>query len=237
MPRSMVPAVRFSTDDIAPSDRFAGRREVLGRAVFRVEAEPISPGPFRAALMVASVTDLEDSSCRRIPGNTPSLQLLTRYLDVLEDEDALATPELQQSVVAHIRDLVALTLGASRDAAAPAQGRGLRAARFRAIKDDIARNLTDESLTVRTLAARHKLTPRHIQRLFEDSGVTFTEYLLVQRLERARQLMWDPRQAEQTITAIAFAVGFGDLSYFNRTFRRRFGATPSEIRAAARPRR
>jgi AraC-like DNA-binding protein len=46
--------------------------------------------------------------------------------------------------------------------------------------------------------------------------------------------MSDPRQAEQTLTAIAFAVGFGDLSYFNRTFRRRFGATPSDIRAAAR---
>jgi AraC-like DNA-binding protein len=33
-----------------------------------------------------------------------------------------------------------------------------------------------------------------------------------------------------SITAIAFDAGFGDLSYFNRTFRRRYGATPSDIR-------
>jgi AraC-like DNA-binding protein len=32
---------------------------------------------------------------------------------------------------------------------------------------------------------------------------------------------------------VAFDVGFGDLSYFNRTFRRRYAATPMEIRQSA----
>jgi AraC-like DNA-binding protein len=35
------------------------------------------------------------------------------------------------------------------------------------------------------------------------------------------------------IATIALDAGFGDLSYFNRTFRRRFGVAPSELRAAA----
>jgi len=34
----------------------------------------------------------------------------------------------------------------------------------------------------------------------------------------------------QTVCEIALAVGFGDISTFNREFRRRFGATPSTIR-------
>jgi AraC-like DNA-binding protein len=34
-------------------------------------------------------------------------------------------------------------------------------------------------------------------------------------------------------TSVAFDAGFGDVSYFNRSFRRRFGATTSEIRAEA----
>ena len=46
-------------------------------------------------------------------------------------------------------------------------------------------------------------------------------------------MLRDPRYAAWTISAVAYSVGFGDLSYFNRTFRRRFGATPSDIRAAA----
>jgi len=34
----------------------------------------------------------------------------------------------------------------------------------------------------------------------------------------------------QSISSIAYDVGFGDLSYFNRAFRRRYDATPSDIR-------
>jgi AraC-like DNA-binding protein len=50
---------------------------------------------------------------------------------------------------------------------------------------------------------------------------------------RAHRLLSNPRFSELRIATIAFAVGFGDLSYFNRTFRRRFGATPSQLRSSA----
>jgi len=36
--------------------------------------------------------------------------------------------------------------------------------------------------------------------------------------------------AVRGVPDIAYDVGFGDLSYFNRSFRRRFGRTPSEVR-------
>ncbi|WP_283810827.1 helix-turn-helix domain-containing protein [Bradyrhizobium macuxiense] len=42
----------------------------------------------------------------------------------------------------------------------------------------------------------------------------------------------DPRSSGRSISTIAFEAGFGDLSYFNRTFRLRYGATPSDIRTA-----
>lgn len=34
-----------------------------------------------------------------------------------------------------------------------------------------------------------------------------------------------------SISSVAFEVGFGDLSYFNRSFRKRFGRSPSQVRA------
>jgi AraC-like DNA-binding protein len=43
----------------------------------------------------------------------------------------------------------------------------------------------------------------------------------------------DPRFAHQSISSIAFNLGFSDLSDFNRTFRRRHEATPTEVRAEA----
>ena len=90
------------------------------------------------------------------------------------------------------------------------------------------------SFPVHTVAARHKVSPRYVQRLFDESGSTFTEYVMEQRLERAYRLLRDPRLADRTMTTIAFASGFNDLSHFQRRFRGRFGTPPSELRAAAR---
>jgi AraC-like DNA-binding protein len=186
------------------------------------------------ATVVASVRNVEDLYCRRIPGDIPSLQLLRRYLTILDDVEQIATPELRQTAANHITDLITLTLGATRDAAHVAEGRGLRAARLQSIKNDVLGHLNDERLSVHAVAVRHKVTPRYVQRLFEESGLTFTEYVLGQRLARAHRLLTDARETGRTLTAIAFEVGFSDLSYFNRAFRRRFGATPSDLRAQAR---
>jgi len=195
-------------------------------------------GPFtnlrlpRAAL-ANNVTNLNDAYCRRISSATPALVLLKRYLALLTDEVAeLADSSLQHSVVTHIYDLLTKTLGATRDAAALADARGVRAARLKMIKDDIARHLTEARLSVHTVAARHKVSPRYVQRLFDENGSTFTEYVMEQRLERAHRLLSDPKLSDRTLTSIAFAAGFNDLSHFQRRFRRRYGAPPSDFRGS-----
>jgi AraC-like DNA-binding protein len=43
-----------------------------------------------------------------------------------------------------------------------------------------------------------------------------------------------PRHFGETISAIAYAVGFADLSHFNRSSRRRYDCTPSDVRVAGR---
>jgi hypothetical protein len=82
----------------------------------------------RSALS-GSVTNLEDSFCRRIPGNLPSLQLLIGYLAVLGDGEEMATAELQQLAVTHILDLLRLTLGATRAQSPSAAASARRASR------------------------------------------------------------------------------------------------------------
>lgn len=47
----------------------------------------------------------------------------------------------------------------------------------------------------------------------------------------AHRMLRDPLLASRRISTIAFDIGFSDLSYFNRTFRRAFGVTPSHPRA------
>jgi AraC-like DNA-binding protein len=178
--------------------------------------------------------NIEDRFAQAIPRDNAALRLLACYIGMLRDnDDALASAELRRLVVTHTYDLVALALGANRDAADLAKGRGLAAARLGAIKSDIAAHLGDSSLSVVAVAARHGVTPRYVQMLFEREGATFSEFVREQRLACAHRMLSDLRRADRTITAIALAAGFSDLSHFNRAFRRAYGVTPSDVRAAA----
>jgi AraC-like DNA-binding protein len=182
--------------------------------------------------MLALVPGLEGSFAGSQLSDSGILRLLIAYLDILSDEAAVQTPELQRAAATHIYDLCALAIGATRDGAELARGRGLRVARLRAIKSDIAHNLAHEGLSVRVLARRQNVTPRYVRKLFESEDTTFTRYVLGLRLERVYRMLADPRYAHRTIGALAYDCGFGDLSTFNRAFRRRYGATPSDVRAA-----
>ena len=102
---------------------------------------------------------------------------------------------------------------------------------MRAIKSDVVENLLTEELTVTAIAARHHVTPRYIHKLFEGEGITYSEFVLDQRLARAHRMLTDPRLTDRTIGSLAYDVRFGDLSYFNRAFRRQYHAAPSEVRS------
>ena len=205
--------------------------------VMRIDVPSGSQGPMvtlSRRRLAPLVPGLEDAFMRPVPRDVEALQLLTRYLCLFDDQRSLATPELRGLVVNHVYDLVALALGATRDAAAIANGRGVRAARLHAIKMEILGNLNRQELSLAGLAARHRVTPRHVQMLFESEGTTFSQFLLDQRLASARRMLSNPLLAGRTISTIAYDAGFGDLSHFNRAFRRRYGETPSDVRARSR---
>jgi AraC-like DNA-binding protein len=119
------------------------------------------------------------------------------------------------------------------DAVLPPRLQTAAAVRLRAIKTDILSGLNGHERSLASLAARHGVTPRYVQMLFKSEGTTFSRFLRDQRLERAHRMVGDPRYTQRTISTIAYDVGFGDLSHFNRAFRRQFGKSPSEVRAAA----
>jgi AraC-like DNA-binding protein len=183
------------------------------------------------------IADLDSVLVQPIPANSEALRLLVNYSNVLQDEDTLATPEARSLVATHLLDLAALTIGATRDAAEIASGRGVYVARLRTIKATIVEDLADRQLSIDTIAARHGVTPRYVSRLFEGTATTFSEFVLAQRLDRAHRMLIAPAFSGHTVSSIAFEAGFGDVSYFNRTFRRRYGTTPSDVRETARTER
>lgn len=175
------------------------------------------------------LTNLDDALMRPIHQESKALRLLKSYVGSFREEQPTGA-ELEHAVVTHICDLIALAIGTDRDARELARGRGLSAARLDAAKRLILKNLSDQHFSVANAALAQGVTPRYVQMLFEREGTTFSAYLLERRLAWAQRRLSDPSQADRQIGTIALDAGFGDLSYFNRAFRRAYGETPSDVR-------
>jgi AraC-like DNA-binding protein len=313
--------MRFSSDDVAPQDRFEIWRDTLARCLVRVAADPLSELPFRAqaalrtlpamkiaigrvgatiqhrtAQLAAAETDdmvlivnlkgpylvrrpggdvllgegdgclvecnevgayvmadrgmhlcvrlearllgplagrARDALGQLIPAQTEALSLLASYARTLPSGPSELSPAATRAVTDHVCDLLALVIGATGDAAALAARRGVVAARLGAVKAHIRERIGLCDLSADTVATQQGISARYLRRLFESEEQTFSGYLLGERLATAHAMLASPGFANLSISQIAFEVGFGDLSYFNRTFRQRYQATPSDIRAEA----
>ena len=62
----------------------------------------------------------------------------------------------------------------------------------------------------------------------------FFSFGLAECLAKAERMLADRRHAHLNIAQIAHESGFGDVSYFNRMFRRHYELTPSDVREQAR---
>ena len=165
---------------------------------------------------------------------TPQWRLFFNYArSLLEEMPKLAPTEAEQCAT-HVQDLALMALGATREAAEVAAGRGVRAARLKAIKADVARHLTAPDLAAEGVASRHGISPRYLRSLFESEGTSFGDFVATRRLALAHRMLSDPRNAGISIASIAMSAGFGDLSWFNIRFRRAYGMSPKDARALAR---
>jgi AraC-like DNA-binding protein len=181
----------------------------------------------------SGAADSDQPTLRVIGPEDAAVRLLTGYLQGTAGT-TMPTNDVAGAFVRHLAELIALALRSGHAGPPPTQLPGIRAARLAAIKADISRHLTDEALSPAAVAARHGITLRYLHKLFEDDGRTYSRFVLDGRLDLAHRRLREPRAIARTVSAIAHDAGFGDLSYFNRTFRTRYGRTPSEVRGASR---
>jgi AraC-like DNA-binding protein len=165
-----------------------------------------------------------------------SLRLLFGYLEGTLAE-GLGDNLAAQLFGRHLVELTALALGGEGDTRGLQEQGGVRAARVAAILRAISDQIANPGLSPATVAAKLDITPRYVHALLEQSGQTFTQYVLQKRLENAKEVLVHDVDQTRKIAAVAFDAGFADLSHFNRAFRRHFGDTPSGVRASSAKRR
>lgn len=95
------------------------------------------------------------------------------------------------------------------------------------IKSYIERNL-DFELCIKNVADVFHYNPRYLCRLFKkETGTALNEYILCQRLKRAKNLLCT---TSHSIIEISMEIGFKNVTYFNKLFKKQFDITPSGYR-------
>lgn len=106
---------------------------------------------------------------------------------------------------------------------------GLPSHQLKHVLDYIDAHL-DQDLKLTDLAQLLDMSQFHFSRMFKQSlGRSPHQYLLGQRIERAKQLL---KQTDQSILEIALASGFNSHSHLSRQFRQLTGMTPKAYRAS-----
>jgi AraC-like DNA-binding protein len=185
------------------------------------------------AAFSAAVQNADDMVGRTIePGREP-LRMLRAYADMLVKSGGTNDPTVMRTTTAHLIDLVALMLGTTRDVAQAARQGGLRAGRLNAVLAAIDTGYADPAFSLQAVARKERVSERYLRDLLHESGSGFTDRVQELRLNDAWRLLASARHAHRKVIDIALSCGFNNESYFHRSFRSRFGMTPSDARAAA----
>lgn len=107
---------------------------------------------------------------------------------------------------------------------------GVRAALLHRVCQTIEAQLGDPDLSLTNVAETHGISPRYVQKLFENVGQSFTRYIRYRRLERCRYDLESPIHNQLSISDICFRWGFNDAAHFSRAFRDQYGVSPREFR-------
>jgi AraC-like DNA-binding protein len=177
------------------------------------------------ALLELRTPDLDAKLLQRIAGTAPGARLLHDFVLSLwhQGDHGGADPLWRDGIVEVFLDLLGLAL------------RGPNAAAARPTRPDqrllalVEAQLGNPDLRTATLADALNVSTRSIQNMFAAMGATPSGYILERRLDRAADRL--AADADVSITAVAFDLGFNDSAYFARCFRQRYGTSPRLYRA------
>ena len=92
----------------------------------------------------------------------------------------------------------------------------------------ILNNLQNNEMTIPMIARENGISVRYLHRIFLLSGKSVSKWILNQRLERCRESLAGSSGSKCLVKQVGFDWGFNDTAHFSRTFKKAFGASPSE---------
>ncbi|MEM8982163.1 MAG: helix-turn-helix domain-containing protein [Pseudomonadota bacterium] len=177
---------------------------------------------FPYAALTSIFPNATDYVGRVIPSRRGLSTLLTSYLNSIEKEMWTMSAEDLTAAMKPTMDLLATVL--TMESRLPRQS--LKTMTLHRIQQYIIDHLSDPDLTPTNIAARNGITPRYLHLLFEEEGVSVSQWIRERRLERCKDDIARSLATGRSITAIAYDWGFNHPSHFSRAFKQRYRMAP-----------
>lgn len=194
-----------------------------------------------AALMVLRIpvlelrgrlTSVDDHIGRRFGANLQMTRLMVDLLRSVAEVFADCPPPNPEALATEIFSFVGLAIGAE-DRGSAVDVRNARYHLRRRIFEFIEKNLGDQELTPRKIAASSRISLSYLYSLFNDDDTTVSQFMQLRRLQRAYELLVADPGGRLTVSEIAYQVGFKNVSHFSRSFSRQFNMAPRDARRTA----
>ena len=102
------------------------------------------------------------------------------------------------------------------------------------LRSILCENYSQSSISITSIAGSIYLSPEYLSRLFKSEfGESPMSYLIKLRLEKAKELLVE--KPEYSVVDVAKSVGYDDVYYFSKLFKKYCGVSPSHYRNSGRP--
>jgi acetamidase/formamidase/AraC-like DNA-binding protein len=165
-----------------------------------------------------------------IPGRSGFGRIFSGMLGSIADAiDGLELEQIRPVEIA-LTEFLATSLAAEIPAGKLRGATGTQMAILNRVCQLIEARLGEPNLSRDQIAEAEGISPRYVQKLFENAGETFSHYLRGRRLERCRSDLASPLHAHLSITDICFRWGFNDSAHFSHAFREQYSTSPRAYR-------
>jgi AraC-like DNA-binding protein len=173
----------------------------------------------------ASIRDPERFTSRAMSGTSGAGRIFLGVLNTLHDTAGDLVEGTAAGVSDALVDLLSASIASTSEARVKLPSNLERYHRER-VRNAVRERLFDPELSVESVAAAAKLSTRYLHRLFEDEALTLSAWIWHERLDAARRALLSPTSRNQSLTEIAYTVGFKDPAHFSRMFKATYGTSP-----------
>lgn len=153
---------------------------------------------------------------------------LSKLFDEISKTYASAAPGYELFLKADFLKLIAILIPHCEEATSQPQLQTEHTAKLKTVLEYIEQHYAEE-LFIADLAALCYFSEYHFMRFFKKYvGMSCLDYIKNLRLEKAAELL--EQEASSTLD-ISLSVGFRNLSYFHREFKKKYGVTPKKFMA------